>query len=1244
MQRSWRNVIPICSPTCCAPYRGSQSGTRVDGGGRYDAMGGKKVYDRSVECQDDVVIQKRWPLKPFKFLFMSVVAVLVLVGTAAVGVSIFLDPNDYRDELSRLVKENTGRDLVIREGAIISFFPRIGIKAQAVELGNAAGFGPEPFASIASLEVRVRLEPLLQKRVEADTIVVKGLTLNLSRNAQGVGNWEDLGKGSQKPPTPPNSQETVPSPGTDEGGASAIMAAVVFQGIEVEDGVIRWHDALAGEPIRLEKLGLVVGRFVPGMPMALEMHTEVLRTQPSLAATVSLKGLATVDLVQGKINTALESMRVALADSTGKADGMTLAMMGDLSVNLADMGLALTMEKVEFNGSESALNGLTVQSDFKGMVVMDPTAHTVKVDLKQLGLEAGGTKLAGIKAHAGMDIDALIDLATMTVAGTLSGLNMETREGALKEGFVRMESSGRIRADLAQKQGDVELTGMSVKGEGAVFSGGGFSGRMEMTVKADMEKRIVETILDKATLELTGGVLKTGGGEFKFHSNTRMVLDTSRLDGRLEAVTFALHGPLVDNGRVEGGVAVDWNMTLGGGAIEASLRDLDLRVQDGFMGAGGKSRWGCQAKVRMLPAEGQLQGSFTDCHLDARGTAVGGGQLEGRFSGGMETHLKEGWLRLKPMTVAMKNTGGTLVPGDSRLEGNFDLTMDLDGQHYTAVLTGLAFENTGELFQGGSGKVALTGHVDADLKQGTVRTSATKLELVALGGAVGHGRLHLSGPVEIHTQLDGPHVRTALKDMALSFQGENAPGGSLDGTLTGTVDADMKTGIADLSGVEFNAAGAKVSGAMKLSGLGQQPVWEGTWRLHEFNLANTMKKLRMDPVTMRDGRVLQKVGLTMTVKGGNNRLSLEGIELVLDESHLKGQLKAVSMTPLDVAFDFNVDTLNLDRYREPEDKSGGRAKGSSGKETQDAQKSKGSLGLPNMKGQIRFGKLTVSDLRMTDAVATISSKDGVLGIHPVEARLYQGSLKGDVDMDFRAGKPKTVLKAVLTSVQGGPLLADVMGMDRITGQANANIDLSMHGLESDEIKRTLTGNSHFAFTNGALKGINMAKMIRTTYQVVKGQAPEGGDNMEQTDFSEFSASIKLDHGLATNRDLTLKSPLLRVSGDGQADLPKDSVNYQLRVAVVGSLVGQGGKAITELKNITVPIRVTGSPTRPKYQVDLKGLIQENVKEEAKQKIMEKIEKKLDDGLRDKLKSKGLDGVLQQVVPKGLDGIFNKLPF
>jgi AsmA protein len=118
----------------------------------------------------------------------------------------------------------------------------------------------------------------------------------------------------------------------------------------------------------------------------------------------------------------------------------------------------------------------------------------------------------------------------------------------------------------------------------------------------------------------------------------------------------------------------------------------------------------------------------------------------------------------------------------------------------------------------------------------------------------------------------------------------------------------------------------------------------------------------------------------------------------------------------------------------------------------------------------------------------------------------------------------------------------------------------------------------------------------------------------KTDFSSLTGSFIAKNGVINNQDLLVKSPLLRIDGAGKINLPKEGINYGLKVSIVESANGQGGKDLTDLKGLTIPVKITGSFDNPKPTVDLASLFKNKAKEEVKAKIADKLKGKLGDDL------------------------------
>jgi AsmA protein len=183
--------------------------------------------------------------------------------------------------------------------------------------------------------------------------------------------------------------------------------------------------------------------------------------------------------------------------------------------------------------------------------------------------------------------------------------------------------------------------------------------------------------------------------------------------------------------------------------------------------------------------------------------------------------------------------------------------------------------------------------------------------------------------------------------------------------------------------------------------------------------------------------------------------------------------------------------------------------------------------------------------------------------------------------------------------------------------------VSVVGSSEAEIRRSLNGSSRFSFKDGALKGVNIAQIVREG----SSRLGLGDDKLDtgtpgQTDFTEISASMTMTNGVIRNQDLRASSPLLRIEGKGEVDLPSDKIDYLIVTELVNSLAGQGGKTRDQLAGIPIPVRVSGPLSEPKYRPDLEAALSSVAKakleakqEEVTKQVEEKAKAKLGDALK-----------------------------
>lgn len=187
-----------------------------------------------------------------KSLLLVIGGLIVLLVIGAVSFLLLFDPNDYRDDIAAEVKSATGRELIIEGDVEVSIFPWLAIEIGSTRLGNAAGFGDEPFASFERVRLSIRLMPMLiSRKLEVATADVDKLRLNLAVDSNGRSNWQDFIDASE-------AMATAPVPESEDESESD-SGALDISGIEIRDAAIRYSDAQAGGSYMLTELNLVTG-------------------------------------------------------------------------------------------------------------------------------------------------------------------------------------------------------------------------------------------------------------------------------------------------------------------------------------------------------------------------------------------------------------------------------------------------------------------------------------------------------------------------------------------------------------------------------------------------------------------------------------------------------------------------------------------------------------------------------------------------------------------------------------------------------------------------------------------------------------------------------------------------------------------------------------------------------------------------------------------------------------------------
>jgi AsmA protein len=342
----------------------------------------------------------------------------------------------------------------------------------------------------------------------------------------------------------------------------------------------------------------------------------------------------------------------------------------------------------------------------------------------------------------------------------------------------------------------------------------------------------------------------------------------------------------------------------------------------------------------------------------------------------------------------------------------------------------------------------------------------------------------------------------------------------------------------------------------------------------------------------------------------------------LDESTIKGRAAMARAKVAAYDFDLNIDKLDLDRYLASSEKKKDPAKKEEPqkKEPADAPVDLSGLKGLNAKGRVEIGALQVQGLKLAAVKTEIRAADGRAEVGPHSANLYEGSLSGTLALDANANR--VMLKETLSSIAVGPLLRDFAQQDRLEGKGSVTLDVSAAGKTVNAMKSALGGTAKVNLRDGAVKGVDIGAIINKARSALGSQPAQAADGKERTDFSEMNATFVIKNGVAHNEDLDVKAPLFRVTGAGDLDIAKSTINYVAKAAVVATTQGQGGKERDNLAGLSVPVKLTGPLEGMKYEVDYRAIAGDVAKSKVGGQAKEAIDKnrdKLEDKVRDRLK-------------------------
>jgi AsmA protein len=334
----------------------------------------------------------------------------------------------------------------------------------------------------------------------------------------------------------------------------------------------------------------------------------------------------------------------------------------------------------------------------------------------------------------------------------------------------------------------------------------------------------------------------------------------------------------------------------------------------------------------------------------------------------------------------------------------------------------------------------------------------------------------------------------------------------------------------------------------------------------------------------------------------------------LDESNIQAKLAVANWSKPAVNFDVVADRLNVDRYLPPKPAAKPPAGGTPAPSGGVATAAEKPIDLTPLKtlnanGSVKIGALQVANIKADNVAVALRAAGGRLDASPITANLYQGTLAGSATIN--ANNDSYALKQQLTGISIGPLMRDAANKDLLEGRGNLALDVTAAGRTPTALKKGLNGTASVALKDGALKGVDVAALLRQAKAILgsKRALEQQAKGAQKTDFTELTGSFVIKNGVAHNEDLQAKSPLLRVTGAGDINIGEGTMNYTAKASLVATSTGQSGKDRADVAGITAPVLITGPFDNLTYSVDLAAL----ATDVAKDALARELERRLGGG-------------------------------
>ncbi len=464
---------------------------------------------------------------------IGLLVLVVLVVGVVLSLPFLVDLSKYQEQYKPHIEDALNRKVQLQE-IRLTVWPRIGARVAGFAVLDDPAFSSGPFASLSSLDVGVKLMPLLSGKVEVEEITLHNPVITVIKNKNGVLNASTIGRKGVPVPEKPS---RAPIPSTE--GPLKILAMLAVDRVSIDGGKLTYRDLSAATPTEyvLQDLELLLREVRLGQTPQLHFASLV---QP-FNLPVKLDGTfgplkETMDI--DAINFQLGVGKTDFTISGNAAGNDATVTISSPVINTANLPIALPLKKpvdikdlkitAEIRGQEAKLNSMSFHlfdGEVKGQGKMiagsdaPPFKGGVTVQGVQLGpaLNAVAETPVSISGTAGADLSLLgkgFSIPDLTKAlegtghlavrdGKIEGVNLlqevasALRVAGISLGDAKATAFSTIETDLAIKQGIINVQRLLMDSHDFQATGGGtigFDQKLNLIVNLNLSQEVSQKL------------------------------------------------------------------------------------------------------------------------------------------------------------------------------------------------------------------------------------------------------------------------------------------------------------------------------------------------------------------------------------------------------------------------------------------------------------------------------------------------------------------------------------------------------------------------------------------------------------------------------------------------------------------------------------------------------------------------------------------------------------------------------